>query len=229
MYKVSVRTGDMFGAGTDASVFLTIYGDLGDTGERKLAKSENNKNKFERGEVSKERSNTPGPSIYQTESLLLLKPQVDKFTIEAVDLGHVFKIYVRHDNSLIGADWYLDQVEVLDMETEEVYMFLCERWLSTKKEDKRVDRTFYVKVWFGLVTFEGDSFVSDDCFFCLSSRDMKVEETQIQIQRRLLRPNRGWTEMPTKRKRRRWQWLKRGLVSRKNIVQILDNTDFSVM
>lgn len=42
----------MYGAGTDANVFLIIYGDLGDTGERKLAKSENNKNKFERGEVS---------------------------------------------------------------------------------------------------------------------------------------------------------------------------------
>lgn len=50
-YKVSVRTGDMYGGGTDANVFLTIYGDLGDTGERKLAKSETNKNKFERGEV----------------------------------------------------------------------------------------------------------------------------------------------------------------------------------
>uniref|UniRef100_A0A3Q2WL46 Lipoxygenase homology PLAT domains 1b n=1 Tax=Haplochromis burtoni TaxID=8153 RepID=A0A3Q2WL46_HAPBU len=120
-YTVSVRTGDMYGAGTDANVFLTIYGDLGDTGERKLAKSENNKNKFERGEV-------------------------DKFNIEAVDLGQVFKIRVRHNNSMIGADWYLDQVEVLDVETEEVYMFLCERWLSTKKEDKRIDRTFYVKV-----------------------------------------------------------------------------------
>lgn len=222
MYKVSVRTGDMFGAGTDASVFLTIYGDLGDTGERKLAKSENNKNKFERGQVSKERSDMPaGSSIYQTELLLLFKPQVDKFTIEAVDLGQVFKIHARHDNSLIGADWYLDQVEVLDMETEEVYMFLCERWLSTKKEDKHVDRTFYVKVCFTLVTFEGDSFVSDDWFVRLSSRDTKVKETQIQIQRRLLRPNRGWTEMPTKRKRRRrWQWWKRGQVSRKNTVQI---------
>lgn len=42
----------MYGAGTDANVFLIIYGDLGDTGERKLAKSENNKNKFERGEVA---------------------------------------------------------------------------------------------------------------------------------------------------------------------------------
>lgn len=48
---MSVRTGDTSGAGTDANVFLTIYGDLGDTGERKLAKSESNKNKFERGAV----------------------------------------------------------------------------------------------------------------------------------------------------------------------------------
>uniref|UniRef100_A0A671PP20 Lipoxygenase homology domain-containing protein 1-like n=1 Tax=Sinocyclocheilus anshuiensis TaxID=1608454 RepID=A0A671PP20_9TELE len=120
-YKVSVRTGDMHGAGTDANVFLTIYGDLGDTGERKLSKSESNGNKFERGAV-------------------------DKFSIEAVDLGQVYKIRIQHDNSLAGADWYLDQVEVVDVETEEVYMFLCERWLSTKKEDKRIERTFFVKV-----------------------------------------------------------------------------------
>lgn len=74
MYKVSVRTGDMFGAGTDASVFLTIYGDLGDTGERKLAKSESNKNKFERGQVSEERSNMPaGPSVCQAESPLFFR------------------------------------------------------------------------------------------------------------------------------------------------------------
>lgn len=227
MYNVSVRTGDMFGAGTDASVFLTIFGDLGDTGERKLAKSENNKNKFERGQVSQEGSNMPaGSSTDPTESLLLFKPQVDKFTIEAVDLGEVFKIRVRHDNSLIGADWYLDQVEVLDTETEEVYMFLCERWLSTKKEDKCVDRTFYVKVCLTLVAFEGDSFVSDGCFVYLSSRDMKVKETRIQIQRRLLRPNRAWTEMPTKRKRRRrWQLWKRGQVSRRSKYC----TDLSVM
>uniref|UniRef100_A0A3Q2XV35 Lipoxygenase homology PLAT domains 1 n=1 Tax=Hippocampus comes TaxID=109280 RepID=A0A3Q2XV35_HIPCM len=103
-YQVSVRTGDMYKAGTDANVFLTIYGDLGDTGERKLSRSDNNRNKFKRGEV-------------------------DKFTIEAVDLGQVFKIRIRHDNSMIGADWFLDQVEVLDVDTEEVYMFLCERWL----------------------------------------------------------------------------------------------------
>lgn len=71
---------------------------------------------------------------------------MDKFSIEAVDLGQVFKIHIRHDNSMIGADWNLDQVEVLDLETDEVYMFLCERWLSKKKEDRSIARTFFVKV-----------------------------------------------------------------------------------
>ncbi|XP_030006124.1 lipoxygenase homology domain-containing protein 1 [Sphaeramia orbicularis] len=124
-YKVSVITGDVYGAGTDANVFLTIYGDLGDTGERKLSKSETNSNKFERGSV-------------------------DKFTIEAVDLGQVFKIKIRHDNSMVSPDWYLDQVEVVDVDTEEVFLFLCERWLSRKREDRCIERVFYVKGYEGV-------------------------------------------------------------------------------
>ncbi|TKS84776.1 Lipoxygenase -like proteiny domain-containing protein 1 [Collichthys lucidus] len=124
-YQVSVMTGDVYGAGTDANVFLTIYGDQGDTGERKLSKSETNSNKFERGSE-------------------------DKFTLEAVDLGIVFKIKIRHDNSMISPDWYLDQVEVYDEDTEEVFLFLCERWLSTKKEDQRIERVFYVKGYEGV-------------------------------------------------------------------------------
>lgn len=83
-------------------------------------------------------------------SFLLL--QVDKFTIEAVDLGQVYKIKIRHDNSKMSADWYLDQVEVVDEDTEEVFLFLCERWLSRKREDCRIDRVFYVKV--GLTSLE---------------------------------------------------------------------------
>lgn len=51
IYSVTVTTGDVYGAGTDANVFITIYGDMGDSGERKLIQSENNRNKFERGAV----------------------------------------------------------------------------------------------------------------------------------------------------------------------------------
>lgn len=45
-----VFTGDMLGAGTDANVFINIYGESGDTGERYLKNSDNH-NKFERGQV----------------------------------------------------------------------------------------------------------------------------------------------------------------------------------
>lgn len=63
-----------------------------------------------------------------------------------MDLGQVFKIKIRHDNSMLGADWFLEQVEIIDEDTDEQFIFLCERWLSKKKEDKRIERTFYVKV-----------------------------------------------------------------------------------
>ena len=51
-YKVHVFTGDVKNAGTDANVFVTLFGDLGDTGERPLTKSEKHSDKFERGNVS---------------------------------------------------------------------------------------------------------------------------------------------------------------------------------
>ena len=50
-YEVKVVTGDVFGAGTDANVFINLTGEFGDTGERQL-KDSNNMNKFERNQVS---------------------------------------------------------------------------------------------------------------------------------------------------------------------------------
>lgn len=46
-------TGDKRGAGTDANIFLNIFGELGDTGDRPLEESKTNKNKFERNQVTK--------------------------------------------------------------------------------------------------------------------------------------------------------------------------------
>ncbi|XP_053732656.1 lipoxygenase homology domain-containing protein 1-like isoform X2 [Synchiropus splendidus] len=159
-YKVSVITGDVYGAGTDANVFLTIYGDLGDTGERKLSKSETNSNKFERGSV-------------------------DKFTIEAVDLGQVFKIKIRHDNSMVSPDWYLDQVEVVDVDTEEVFLFLCERWLSRKREDRRIKRIFYVKgyegVREGLNTMKNSALTLKSVDSNMNKKSKKKKEEEVEL------------------------------------------------
>lgn len=43
-------TGTMWGAGTDSIVYINVYGEVGDTGERRLRKS-NHLNKFEKGQV----------------------------------------------------------------------------------------------------------------------------------------------------------------------------------
>ncbi|XP_064032385.1 lipoxygenase homology domain-containing protein 1 [Pogoniulus pusillus] len=143
-YKISVFTGDIYGAGTDANVFLNIYGDLGDTGERKLSKSETNFNKFERG-------------------------QEDTFTIEAVDLGILYKIKIRHDNSMFSPDWFLEKVEILDETTEETFIFLCERWLSKKKEDKKTERTLYEQ------SYDGDRNSLDGSSLSMSSQDSNAD------------------------------------------------------
>ena len=59
-YEVSIHTGDVDGAGTDANVCITIYGVNGNTGKRPL--KQRGQDLFERG-------------------------RVDKFRLEAVDLG----------------------------------------------------------------------------------------------------------------------------------------------
>ena len=47
---MSVKTGDRFGAGTDADVFLKVFGKKGDTGNQALISSDNHTgDKFERG------------------------------------------------------------------------------------------------------------------------------------------------------------------------------------
>ena len=50
-YRVTVCTGTIGGSGTDASVFLNLIGDQGDTGNRELVNCKNNVNKFEKGNV----------------------------------------------------------------------------------------------------------------------------------------------------------------------------------
>ncbi len=66
-YHTSVKTGDVRGAGTDASVYIKIFGEKGDTGTLWLKSSETTKNKFERA-------------------------RTDVFKLEAHDIGKVSQI-----------------------------------------------------------------------------------------------------------------------------------------
>ena len=113
-YEVKVYTGDKRGAGTDANVFLTIYGLTGDTGERELKKSENI-NKFETN-------------------------QCDTFIIKAIELDELQKIKIRHDNKGGGAAWYLERVEIFNPSTNRSYLFNCQNWLSKNEGDGKISR-----------------------------------------------------------------------------------------
>ena len=82
--------------------------------------------------------------------------QTDRFVLEAVDLGELYKVKVRHDDSSFGSAWYLDRIEVIDLVGrvgeegggggQETYTFHCERWLAKKKDDGKIERNLYVKV-----------------------------------------------------------------------------------
>ena len=73
-YKVHVKTSDVRGAGTDANVFVMLFGANGDSGELHLKESETNKDPFENNNV-------------------------DTFTFNnMLSLGDLVKVRVWHDN-----------------------------------------------------------------------------------------------------------------------------------
>lgn len=65
---------------------------------------------------------------------------MDVFSLEAVDLGKLHKVHIRHDNALFNPSWFLDKVEIEDCETGQMYVFHCERWLAKSKEDGKIAR-----------------------------------------------------------------------------------------
>ena len=73
-YKISVKTSDIRGAGTDANVYVVVFGQNGDSGELHLKESETNKSPFENN-------------------------QTDVFTFpHTLSLGTLTKCRVWHDN-----------------------------------------------------------------------------------------------------------------------------------
>jgi len=69
-----VKTGDEFGAGTDANVYIVLIGDKGKSGKLPLKSSEAGGNKFERA-------------------------QTDVFYLEMSDLGKLKKLLLGYDGS----------------------------------------------------------------------------------------------------------------------------------
>ena len=111
-YQVTVKTGTVSGAGTDANVYITLYGSKGAGVERLLDTA--GRNDFENGSS-------------------------DVFTLGSPDLGNLTKVRIRHDNSGRKAGWFLEDITVQNMTTYQAWKFPWNKWLATDEGDGRID------------------------------------------------------------------------------------------
>ncbi|XP_047639869.1 uncharacterized protein LOC125129319 isoform X2 [Phacochoerus africanus] len=117
VYEVHVATGELWNAGTAANVYISVYGEKGDTGSRQLFRSKS--------------------------SLNFLRGQTDTFSLEAVYLGGLYKIVIGHDGLGPGNGWFLDEVVIKDPIVSHEYTFFCHRWLDQGEDDGSIVRELY--------------------------------------------------------------------------------------
>jgi hypothetical protein len=116
-YTVRVTTGEEKNAGTNARVSINMFGQLGESGEKRLKASSTHKDLFEKGNT-------------------------DVFAVGSEYLGQLTKLRIWHDNHKglklsSGAKWYCASVEVVEDETNNTYTFPCNQWLSKETELSR--------------------------------------------------------------------------------------------
>ncbi|KAK1881223.1 Polycystin-1, partial [Dissostichus eleginoides] len=104
-YRVLVKTGRRRGAGTTAHVGISLYG-VSKSGARHLRSD----GAFQRGGL-------------------------DMFHLETDEsLGEVWKIRIWHDNTGLDPSWFVEQVVVWDPQTDHMFFFLLEDWLSVENQ-----------------------------------------------------------------------------------------------
>ncbi|CAH1778238.1 unnamed protein product [Owenia fusiformis] len=112
-YKVTVWTSNDWWAGTDANVYIYLYGHKGTTPKKFMDKRWYND--FERG-------------------------RVDTYDITSSDYGVVRAIKIGHDNRGMGPGWKLVKVKVTDTTRGQSYYFNCNCWLEKSYRQKTLTR-----------------------------------------------------------------------------------------
>jgi hypothetical protein len=109
-YQITVHTADTDGAGTDANVFIRLFGTGGHTREHRL--DDPNRNDFERGAT-------------------------DGFSVaDATDIGGVTAMSIRHDNTELYASWQLVSVRVHVLPHGIDHTFTINRTLEGGTDDR---------------------------------------------------------------------------------------------
>ncbi|DBB10366.1 TPA: hypothetical protein ACH3X3_001925 [Trebouxia sp. C0006] len=114
-YQVVTYTSDLRGAGTDATVFVELAGELGSGPRCKLMNQAGAADAFGRG-------------------------QTDSFMVQLPELGELHSLTIDHDNKGQKPGWHLDLVEVTHLPSSRLYFFPCARWLDCAQDDGKTVR-----------------------------------------------------------------------------------------
>ena len=113
-YELTLWTGMRRNAGSKSKVSIILYGDEQDSEARAL--EDPDRPPFQRG---------------SQDTFLLTTP---------FELGSIQYIRIWHDNT--GGSWFLSRIMVIDLQTDERYYFICNRWLAVDEEDGQVRSHF---------------------------------------------------------------------------------------
>ncbi|KAK3594462.1 hypothetical protein CHS0354_024903 [Potamilus streckersoni] len=103
-YKLFVKTGDKLYSGTDANVFIILYGTNG------------------------KKSDTVHLDTFFHNDFE--QDQLDKFTIQCENLDEIGMIEFWRDDAGIGSNWYVETVKVVNQKTDEEFIFPILRWIK---------------------------------------------------------------------------------------------------
>ncbi|RNA19749.1 polycystic kidney disease 1-like 2 [Brachionus plicatilis] len=124
-YEINVFTGSRKNAGTKSSVKVNLYGMNSESFVRELKSGDQKENK----------------NLFQRSSMDTFIMGVER------PLGSLFYCRVFHDNSAKNrhdSSWYLKHLIVTDLQTNEKYVFICEKWFSLDSDDGKIDRQLSV-------------------------------------------------------------------------------------
>ena len=116
-YVVETQTGDKKGAGTDANVFLTLFGADGSVTD--VLPLENARDNFRKGKN-------------------------DVFHVEAVDVGSIQKIRLAHDGAAPDAAWHCASLAVTNCayDTGMKFVFKLNKWFDETKPPGLISQVF---------------------------------------------------------------------------------------
>ncbi|MBS3825353.1 PQQ-binding-like beta-propeller repeat protein [Candidatus Bipolaricaulota bacterium] len=137
-FRITVETGDIKGAGTDANVYIASFGRIPTGGPRPPEEFELI-GTFDRGDTD---------VINLGENEL---PQL-------LGLRH---IRVKHDNSGKDPGWYIHRLVIEDKETGEEWEFVIDRWLAEDQVDGETQADFEPTAYCGKAEYEIEVTTSD--------------------------------------------------------------------